>query len=414
MLRKLYLALPVACMAAGCATTYSFKEFSPTPTSAKSALIDIKQRGILSSQRKNGTEDVLVMCAEPSPDALSSISSELAADVKYKELLTTTLSLANQEAASFVGLRTQTIQMLRDGMYRLCEGYMSGAITGADYAWLIRRYQKYMVALLTIEQLTRVAQAPTIAHTSQGAASAARSANAIHAELEEVDKNRSRLDADKKALDSEKAEIDKLADDDAKKAKLADVGARIDANEASTTRANEIREALLEGLKSAKGVLASGSTAIQVTATQEQRAATSANVATMIGNITLKVLDQDDLGTTCLQILDGSKVNVDPTTKSACAQIVKARADSDTARANILTTWLSVINTIAANDPMSAEKLIQAAIKQDNGTAPATPVSSFILPPVEPRVMPLEDTHFYGEKIKTVENEKLRGRLNIK
>jgi hypothetical protein len=55
-----------------------------------------------------------------------------------------------------IGLRTPTIQLLRDGMYRLCEAYMNGAIDRSRYTVLINRYQQMMIGLVAIEQLTGV------------------------------------------------------------------------------------------------------------------------------------------------------------------------------------------------------------------------------------------------------------------
>jgi hypothetical protein len=57
------------------------------------------------------------------------------------------------ESAANIGLRTQSIQILRDGFYRLCEAYMNG-LSEEQYTIMLRRYQTNMVALLAIEQLT--------------------------------------------------------------------------------------------------------------------------------------------------------------------------------------------------------------------------------------------------------------------
>lgn len=328
---------------AGCGATYSLKEFLPQDGQPKTALIDIKQRAILSGKRQGQTgpaTNEIVMCAEPSPDALTSLASEFAADAKYRDSLQATLGFSQQESASFVGLRTQTIQLLRDGMYRLCEGYLSGALTQADFAWLSRRYQRNMVALLTIEQLTRVAQVPTLSQTSQGLASASRSATAIQADLEALDKNLIRLTDEKKKLTDEKADIDKLPDTDTAKAgKLKDVQGRLDANQASAKSTDEIRGALLEGLKTAKGVLTSGSTTVQIVAdTQDRRLMQSDVVSTAIAGIADKVLDQDDLPTLCFQILDGSRAspNVHEKLKEHCLKVIESRATLDNAKADLL------------------------------------------------------------------------------
>ena len=321
----------------GCSSVYSLKEFSPYEGAPKTAFIDIKQRAILSAFRPGTAANAtpgkpdLVTCAEPSPDAISSLASELAIDTKVRDSLTASLGFSQQEAASFIGLRTQSIQLLRDGMYRLCEGYMSGALTAPDYAWLSRRYQRNMVALLTIEQLTRVAQAPTVAQAGQGQASASRSAMAIQSDIEEIDKARKQLDEEKKALDDKKAAADALpATDTSKEKQVADLGEQLKQKQEAIDRTAEIRAALLEGLKSAKGVLAAGSTTVQIiSGTQETRGTLVPEVIKAIAAITTEVITQDDLPTLCFQLLDGSRTATGDHVaklKEACVNVVTAGA----------------------------------------------------------------------------------------
>lgn len=147
----------------------------------KSQLIDVKQRGIFISSTEEkieeGTGDKKItrtkrhpiVCAEPSPDAMSSYAAEMAAKGGSEGKAYGELSAAMQESASFVGMRTASIQALRDYGYRICEAYMSGAINEIQYEALLRRYQKNLVVLFTIEQLSGVNRVPTIALISQGA-----------------------------------------------------------------------------------------------------------------------------------------------------------------------------------------------------------------------------------------------------
>lgn len=336
-------ALGTALGLTACGTTpvTSLKEFSPADGAPKIAFVDIKQRAVLSAARKSSgsTATEIVTCAEPSPDALSSIAYELSLEAKARDNLQAALGLSQQEAASFVGLRTQTIQLLRDGMYRLCEGYMSGALTAADFAWLSRRYQRNMVALLTIEQLTRVAQVPVVAQASQGLAAAARSAIAIEADLEQVDKRLAQLADERKKISSEKSEAEKLPDGDDKTKKLKDIQQRLDDNQSAINRAGEVRAALLEGLKSAKGLLASGSTTVQVlSGSGENLGKPSTEVVKAIEAITTQVLNQDDLPTLCFQLLDGSRPtpSSEPKLKSKCLTVIENRAALDKALLEVL------------------------------------------------------------------------------
>lgn len=356
--------LKYACMAApvyllsGCGSTYSLKEFTPLEGQPKTAFIDIKQRAILSGRRveKNGSADThLIMCAEPSPDALSSLATELAADAKYKELVQSTLSFSQQEAASFVGLRTQTIQLLRDGMYRLCEGYMTGALNQADFAWLSRRYQRNMVALLTIEQLTRVAQVSTVGLSSQGLSSTAKPSSTILADIKQIDEQLAVLATEKERLSAEKTNAESLADSDqSKKTKISDAQNKLDANDQSTKASNEIRTTLLDSIKNPKGLNSQGSNNAQnLNQNQEQRPIQNESIAKSIAEITDTVLKQDDLPTLCFQILDGSRGvgKVDPGLKNVCLELVKSQVAIQNANADYIKEQTKKVASQSSNHP---------------------------------------------------------------
>ena len=168
--------LPLAL--AGCATSHtSFRRFSvPAQTSggplASGVLIDAKQRAILSlsglrttttrKQIGNGTPhqtsvstDAPVTCAEPSPDALSVIATAISGQITDPH---TSLALegafSSSEAATELGVRNATIQILRDVFYRECEAYMNGAIDAGDYKAKTDRFVDGMVTLLAVEGLT--------------------------------------------------------------------------------------------------------------------------------------------------------------------------------------------------------------------------------------------------------------------
>jgi len=82
---------------------------------------------------------ISVTCAEPSPDALSALSASIGGGISDPKVAAN-FALAQSESAASIGLRTQSIQLLRDGMYRLCEGYAAGAISADDFNRDQRRY----------------------------------------------------------------------------------------------------------------------------------------------------------------------------------------------------------------------------------------------------------------------------------
>ena len=94
------------------------------------------------------------ICAEPSPDALSAIASSLGASATIPQTGTANLAAALTESAGSIGLRTQSIQLMRDSLYRVCEAYYGKALNSAQLMQLHQRYQDTMLGILAVEQLT--------------------------------------------------------------------------------------------------------------------------------------------------------------------------------------------------------------------------------------------------------------------
>ncbi|TKB67857.1 MAG: hypothetical protein E8D52_11345 [Nitrospira sp.] len=166
----------------GCGANFNsiYRKFE---TEDDSVLIDAKQRVIAVTQSKTdlkdssgkitATETTTRLCAEPSPDALSALSAAASASGSYKEI-SAQLAGSISEVASNIGIRTQSIQLLRDGMYRLCEAYMNGALDRKEYMGQQRRYQIMMSGLLAIESLTDVVTPKQVVLRGESAATTGR------------------------------------------------------------------------------------------------------------------------------------------------------------------------------------------------------------------------------------------------
>ena len=220
-------------MNAGCA--YWTHYTAPIDLGRDSYAMDVKQRVVFGVDRRiyNGTERVI--CAEPSPDALTTITASsglgavnaLAAGAsratesgapgaatgsesrsgQTSSNQSVNVAAALAEQGAFVGLRTQSIQLLRDTMYRLCEGYAAGAIRPEEFTAMQRRYQSTMMGLLAIEQLTRPVMAAQIVLASSASSHAGATGDAIDKARERVDtkakeevESRVRLERAKNAL----------------------------------------------------------------------------------------------------------------------------------------------------------------------------------------------------------------------
>lgn len=158
---------------ASCSSAHQNSIFRKAQTDQSSILVDAKQRLILTSKTAKPTDSdrLLLACAEPSPDVFSTIASTVGASGTYSDgerdiLLQYARSIA--ESGIDIGLRTQTIQVLRDMMYRLCERYFNGAIDETQFEQQAARDQRLIVSVLAIEQLTgavRPSRAGTVAVT---------------------------------------------------------------------------------------------------------------------------------------------------------------------------------------------------------------------------------------------------------
>ncbi|MCU0870334.1 MAG: hypothetical protein MUF30_12200, partial [Burkholderiales bacterium] len=147
-------ALAALCTLGACGTIH--RPFAVDGKDAKSLALDARQRAIVSLERPDvaGTGRVRVVCAEPSPDALVSIAASggLGVDVAGKGRVDGRGAIS--ENALLTGRRTQTIQLLRDGLYRACEAFANGAISSDEYARILSRIDDLAVTLVAIDGLT--------------------------------------------------------------------------------------------------------------------------------------------------------------------------------------------------------------------------------------------------------------------
>lgn len=178
MKTKAFFTIAALLFFSGCsAKSPSIYQVTSLPTNKPSVItMDAKQRSILNMPYKSGkgnNEFILSrFCAEPSPDVFTALASSfsldsgLSADVASQtgELALKIASTVAENAATIE--RTQTINILRESMYRTCERYMSGAIQWQELVVQAARDQRTIVSVLGIEQLTGAARAQSIALTT--------------------------------------------------------------------------------------------------------------------------------------------------------------------------------------------------------------------------------------------------------
>lgn len=336
-----FLALLIMSIA-GCANLNSiYRTFDISD--GESTMSDIRQRAILVAPNETITKKYdptgkfvseehikkgTFVCAEPSPDAMASLAYEVAAKGGYPGKASGELAFAMQDGAAFTGIRTQSIQLLRDFGYRLCESYMSGAISAAQYDLLMRRFQKNTVALLAIEQLTGAIKAPPIALTTSGRAEATKSLSEQRAEREKVSDRVSALEAEKTAVDK------KISD-----AKKAD--AKADTSEMDQTASGlaekiknlkDDRSVIDSAIAETKGVIADGEIKVKIETTGmggQRSDAHIQQVAKTVEGIVNNIVLADDQLQLCMSALLVPKPSDEETKFSAwCLKEMDTQADA--------------------------------------------------------------------------------------
>ena len=109
-------------------------------------------------------------CAEPSPDALASYAAALGFDLNVFDQNSRSLAQALQSDSSSIGLRTHSVTLMRDSLYRMCEASNNGRLNDTEVAAFLRRSQDLTAVILAIEQLTGAVAANQVILNSSAAA----------------------------------------------------------------------------------------------------------------------------------------------------------------------------------------------------------------------------------------------------
>lgn len=210
--RNLIAILGMGLILTACADLFTVHNVTEIPNigdktkiNARAIHLDAQQRLVLVTARG--------YCAEPSPDALASYAASLGFDLNIFNQSSGSLANALQSDAASIGLRTQSITLMRDALYRMCEASNNGHLNETEVAAFLRRSQDLIAVVLAIEQLTGAVAANQVLLTPSAKAGA--SANLVsnhqlldHMEKDVKEKKKAVEDAQSK-LDTAKSEKDK-------------------------------------------------------------------------------------------------------------------------------------------------------------------------------------------------------------
>jgi hypothetical protein len=191
----------------GCANLTSIHRMDTLGSQAEGRVIftDAKQRAIFNTRVREyvgkSKFDSQRYCSEPAPDAFSAFSSSLSGDAAASGLkgaspdLKARAAIAISESAATIE-RTQTINLLRESMFRTCERFMSGAISKDELIIQAARDQRAMVAVLAIEQLTGAIKAKATVISAGGAAATYSDPTALYQALKSAQDDQTRAQAE--------------------------------------------------------------------------------------------------------------------------------------------------------------------------------------------------------------------------
>lgn len=348
-MRKFALMAILLLTTTGCIGNLSSVHRVLEVSNGQGALIDIKQRAIISSVapiydengRKVGNETRV--CAEASPDSLSAYAAELAAKADSGKV-GAEIAAAFQEGASYVGMRTPTIQSLRDASYRLCESYLNRAISPEEYGWQLRRFQRNMVVLAAVEQLTGSMRVPSVTIKMQGQAEAAKSLSEITTE--------------KQKTDAKIAELESGTVEEKEK------------NKDQLTTLKQNSKTMNDALANAKSVIAGGSAtnSIETLSFPQFNPLYIASVSSDVTKMVSKIIDQDDRGQLCFIYLRDLQKSFEKLQKNEMGEPEKLINNQ---LQNICVSYLSQQQTgvynISDSNPLKIEDLPDTTATKNQG-----------------------------------------------
>jgi hypothetical protein len=215
--RRGWLSLASMVIISGCANLNTIDRTTSLPIEAskdpvgKVIHLDAQQRLVIYRAGK--------YCAEPSPDAMAAYAASLGLGLSIPGQGAGSLSQAQQSAVASIGLRTQSITLMRDALYRMCEAYHNGQLGDTHVVTLLARSQDLTAVILAVEQLTGAVAANQVALTGTAGSSASASLVSNQQLLDAARKNEQAkteaLEASKKEQTAAKAAADKAVADEA-------------------------------------------------------------------------------------------------------------------------------------------------------------------------------------------------------
>lgn len=370
---------------AGCSANHNavFRHQEMTAGNSSVTLIDAKQRAILKSQSpvttttttataSTGTVTTATtpaitrFCAEPSPDVFSVMAQSLSAggsfgrtaDPKAIEVALNAAFSSAEQGSSIP--RTQTINMLRELMFRTCERHLNGGIGDLELPLQAIRDQRLMVSILAIEQLTGAVTAKPVVLGAQASAAAGASGAEAAIRLDDLHKdllakktaestrqtaldelNGTNKDCDKIAAAVAKGDTEAAALSTELKAKRPKCeAAASDLANAKTARAEAATHyAKVSDVAASSGIPTSSQaslmTPVAAGGLDQARTGDIAAVAAVVNDIVSSSFEQDEFLLMCVKVLGGGAVDSAKTITDSCNKYIESAIELKRSKAEL-------------------------------------------------------------------------------
>jgi len=178
----------VLLLLSACANLHTINRTTDLPLNGKAIHLDAPQRLVYADALGH-------TCAEPTPDALQAYISAAGAGVNSGQNAASISTALSANAAS-VGLHSQSITLMREHLFRICEYAQNKSINPADTMLLMERSQDLTMGVLAIEQLTGAVVARQAALTGQGESAASAGVLATQAQLDKAEERLAEREGD--------------------------------------------------------------------------------------------------------------------------------------------------------------------------------------------------------------------------
>lgn len=333
MVKQLFWAAIFALLAAGCSGSI-YRQRPVQGTAPVAIAVDARQRVLLSqldpTSKAKAAQDPLFrrFCAEPSPDVFTVLGVSgsgggnlgLGADKSVNAALQAAFS--SSETGATIA-RTQTLNMLREMMFRTCERYLSGAISADEFPIVAARDQRIMVSILAIEQLTGSITPRALTIGAGGSATTGLNPTELVKALADAQGAVKAADDDLSAKAKKQTEADNpggtcatlkqkkaagtpaLSTDETNKLKACeDADAAHSASKAKRDAAKEHYDALVAASKGGLGTSSASTSTSGQFASPMERSAAVGEVARAVSAIVQSTFEQDETQLFCIRVLN--------------------------------------------------------------------------------------------------------------